>query len=89
MSKIHQSKLVESRKLVEWYHASDEAQEWWCELEEVNSDRTELIVELAEELSLRRATVDDFFLVCAYSGRIGVQENLSYLDVIDQDSNRQ
>ncbi len=86
MQKSHQSSLVASREIVGWHEASTEAKEWWCELEKVNHERSELVVELAEELKVRRATVDDFFLVCAYSGREGVRENLRFLDLVHQDS---
>ena len=87
MQKNQESSMIESRRLVGWHDASSEAQEWWCELEAANRERSDLVVELAEELRVRGATVDDFFLVCAYSGREGVRENLRFLDVVDQDRN--
>ena len=79
------SPLELGRNLIGWSHASNEARNWWKQLEKVNLGRSDLVVELAEELAKRSATVDDFFLVCAYSGREGVRENLSYLDLVWQD----
>lgn len=61
------------------------AQSWWEELEALNEDRVDLVLKLADELLVRGATINDFFLACSYSGREGVQENLQFLDVINQD----
>ena len=75
-----------SRRLLGWNDASDAAKEWWKELEELNDDRTSLIMKLAGELLTRQATIEDFFTACLYSGREGVQENLQFLDLIQQDA---
>ena len=74
-----------SRKLLGWESASEEARDWWKELEELNDDRTSLIVKLTGELLSREASIEDFFTACLYSGREGVQDNLSFLDLIHQD----
>ena len=81
----HGQSLQFSRKLLGWEAASEEARDWWRELEQLNDDRTSLIIKLAGELLTRQATIEDFFTACLYSGREGVQDNLNFLDLIHQD----
>lgn len=75
------------RELIQWQSASNAAQEWWTELEGVNSSRPDLVAALASALARRTATLDDFFIICAYSNREGAKENLRLLDLSLQDVN--
>lgn len=75
-----------SRALIGWASATSTAREWWAELEDANSTRPDLVNALARALAQRGASVDDFFLVCAYSNRLGVRENLKLLDQCRQDT---
>ncbi|HQH28347.1 MAG TPA: hypothetical protein PLP17_13195 [Oligoflexia bacterium] len=77
--------LSVTRKLLGFDAASPQAKKWWKELELLNHDQPRLVVELADELLERNASIEDFFLACSHSGRDGVRENLRFLDLIDQD----
>jgi hypothetical protein len=85
MNQEIQKLLTNTKQLIGWENASSPAKMWWKELESVNSSRIDLVVELAEELATRGATLDDFFMVCCYSGKSGVKSNLRVLDTLDQD----
>lgn len=76
-----------SKQMLDWENASQDARQWWSELEELNSERVDLILKLTVELLSRNASIDDFFVACSYSEREGVQENLSFLDTMRQDKN--
>ena len=77
--------LEQTKQLLGWEQASKSARDWWTTLESVNGDRVELVVELAGELLKRGSSLEDFFLVCCYSGKEGVRENLASLDRSLQD----
>ena len=68
-----------------WETASENAKTWWIELEKANKTRPDLVKKLAQELCIREATLEDFYLICSYSNRIGVRENLKCLDQARQD----
>jgi len=74
-----------SKRLIGWERASSKAKNWWEQLEDMNSDKQDLVLKLVSELLHRNATIDDFFTACSYSGKEGVTENLLYLDMIKQD----
>ncbi len=80
--------LENTKHMIDWESASASARDWWKELVQVNEDKVDLIVELAEQLRRRRASLDDFFLACCYSKREGVRENLTFLDQILQDKRK-
>jgi len=72
---------LEAVKLVVGYSSAQEsAARWWIAFEEQNKTRTALILRLAEELALRRSTVDAFFMAYVYSNTDNIQANLDYLD---------
>ncbi len=56
------------------------AKKWWEEFEKNNRKRTALVLRVAEELLIRRATVTEFFLAYVYSNCENIQANLHYLD---------
>jgi hypothetical protein len=74
-----------SRQLLGWEQASLEARRWWKELETLNRNRSELVGKLTHQLLKRKATIDDFYLACHHSARLGVRENLRFLDIMFQD----
>jgi hypothetical protein len=86
MERLQNRQLIDTtRKLIGWCSASSAAKRWWTELEGANQSRPELVMALGQALARRGASVDDFFLVCAYSNRIGVRENLKMLEQSLQD----
>ena len=77
-----------NRELIAWSSASSAARQWWTELEGANSTQPELVGALARALATRAATLDDFYMICAYSNRVGALENLKLLDVCLQDASQ-
>ena len=75
-----------NRELIRWSSASTAARQWWTELEGANSTQPELVGALARALAGRAATLEDFYLICAYSNRVGALENLKLLDLCLQDA---
>ena len=46
----------------------------------MNAGNSALVLRVAEELSLRTATIGEFFLAYVYSNTDNIQANLHYLD---------
>lgn len=82
---MNKSAVSISKKLIGWEKASLKAKNWWEQLEDINSDKQDLVLKLVSELLYREATIEDFYTACSYSGREGVTENLIFLDMIKQD----
>ena len=83
---MNKSAVSISKKLLGWEKASMKAKNWWEQLEDINSDKQDLVLKLVSELLYREATIEDFYTACSYSGKEGVTENLIFLDTIKQDS---
>jgi type IV secretory pathway TraG/TraD family ATPase VirD4 len=73
-------KLVEVKKNLDWDNTTGSARKWWEAFENENKTRMPLVVRLAEELQVRKATITEFFLAYVYSNTDNIQANLSYLD---------
>lgn len=73
-------KLEEVKKTLEWSKTTGSAKKWWEAFEKENATRLALVLRLAEELKVRRATVTEFFLSYVYSATDNIQANLHYLD---------
>jgi ATP-dependent Clp protease ATP-binding subunit ClpX len=65
---------------LDWGGTTGSARKWWDGFERDNSHRLGLVLRLAEELAVRKATIADFFLAYVYSNTDNIQANLSYLD---------
>ncbi len=74
------TKLEEVRKKLDWDNTTGSARKWWEAFENENKHRTALVLRLAEELSVRNATITEFFLAYVYSNTDNIQANLHYLD---------
>ena len=74
------SRLEEIKKGLEWDKTTGSARKWWLAFENENKHRPGLVLRLAEELQIRKATVTEFFLAYVYSNTDNIQANLSYLD---------
>jgi type IV secretory pathway TraG/TraD family ATPase VirD4 len=75
-----QTKLAEVKKNLDWDNTTGSARKWWEAFENENKTRLPLVVRLAEELQVRKATITEFFLAYVYSNTDNIQANLSYLD---------
>jgi hypothetical protein len=73
-------KLEEVKKSLDWDNTTGSARKWWEAFENENKTRTALVLRLAEELQVRKATITEFFLAYVYSNTDNIQANLSYLD---------
>jgi ribosomal protein L7/L12 len=74
------SKLEQVRKSLDWDNTTGSARKWWSAFEDENTARVKLVLRLAEELAIRKATVTEFFLAYVYSNTDNIQANLHYLD---------
>lgn len=73
--------LLEQTKLqLDWANTTGSARRWWEAFEQENYDRMPLVLRLADELKVRRATITEFFLSYVYSNTDNIQANLHYLD---------
>lgn len=72
--------LNETKKKLDWDNTTGSARKWWEAFENENKHRMGLVLRLAEELSVRKATVTEFFLAYVYSNTDNIQANLHYLD---------
>jgi ATP-dependent Clp protease ATP-binding subunit ClpX len=69
------------REHLDWDNTTGSARRWWEAFEKENEkDRLKLVVRLAEELMLRKATITEFFLCYVYSNTDNIMANLHYLD---------
>jgi hypothetical protein len=74
------TKLTEVKKTLDWDNTTGSARKWWEAFENENKTRLPLVLRLAEELQVRKATITEFFLAYVYSNTDNIQANLSYLD---------
>jgi type IV secretory pathway TraG/TraD family ATPase VirD4 len=74
------NKLLECKKQLDWDNTTGSARKWWEAFENENKTRTALVLRLAEELAVRKATITEFFLAYVYSNTDNIQANLHYLD---------
>lgn len=75
------AKLEEIKKTVlDWDNTTGSARKWWEAFENENKHRLALVLRLAEELQVRKATITEFFLAYVYSNTDNIQANLHYLD---------
>jgi type IV secretion system protein VirD4 len=74
------STLNETKKKLDWDNTTGSARKWWEAFENENNHRKALILRLAEELAVRKATITEFFLAYVYSNTDNIQANLFYLD---------
>ncbi len=73
-------KLESVKVNLDWRNTTGSAEKWWNEFEAVNKTRFPLVLRLAEELQVRRATITEFYLSYRESQTDNIQANLSYLD---------
>lgn len=74
------SRLSELRTKLDYENTTGSAKKWWDAFESENQTRLPLIVKLAEELAVRKATIKEFFLAYVYSEVENIQGTLLYLD---------
>ena len=74
------NRLEEIKVKLNWHNTVGSARKWWEAFEKENATRNSLILRLAEELLVRKATISDFFLAFVYSNSENVEKNLEYLD---------
>ncbi len=73
-------RLERVKKELDWPNTTGSARKWWEAFENENRTRTALVLRVAEELLVRKATITEFFLAYVYSNCDNIQGNLLYLD---------
>ena len=68
------------RENLGWQGTSPSARGWWEAFEKENQQRLPLLHRLAQELQVRKATINEFFLAYVYSNTDNIQANLHFLD---------
>lgn len=74
--------LTKVKKDLDWENTTGSARKWWTTFEEENKTRMPLVLRLAEELKIRKATITEFFLAYVYSNTDNIMANLHYLDYV-------
>jgi hypothetical protein len=74
------ARLEQVKSQIGWEETTGSAKKWWEVFEKENQHRLSLVLKLAEELLLRKATITEFFLAYVYSNTDNLQANLHYLD---------
>jgi len=65
---------------LDWGNTSGSAKKWWNDFENRNESRLGLVLEFADELRKRKATITDIFLCFMQSNTDNIYANLHYLD---------
>lgn len=73
-------RLDETLDAIDWANTTGSARKWWEAFVSENSTRLPLVLRLAEELAIRKATITEFFLAYVSSNTDDIQANLHYLD---------
>jgi hypothetical protein len=73
-------RLAEVKESLDLPAATESARKWWDAFEKENTQRMALVLRLAEELLIRKATIQEFFLAYVYSNTDNILANLYYLD---------
>ncbi len=74
------NRLEEVKLLIQYPAASSIVRTWWDTFEGGNSKNLRLILRLAEELSVRQATLQEFYEISEKSATLNIQANLSFYD---------
>ena len=75
-----EQKLAAVKSTLDWEYTTGSASKWWLAFENENKQRMPLVLRLAEELAIRKATITEFYLAFVYSNTENIQANLFYLD---------
>ena len=78
--KIWNNLEVLKQDKLKWKESSPAATFWWNEFEKENRHRPALVFRLAEELAVRKASINELFLSYSHSGTDNIQANLHFLD---------
>jgi ATP-dependent Clp protease ATP-binding subunit ClpX len=79
-SKIAEVLAEVKKEHLDWDNTTGSARKWWDEFEKTNETNLRLVLRLAEELKIRKATITEFFLAYVYSNVDSIQANLLFLD---------
>lgn len=74
------ARLEEIKEQLDWESSTDSSKRWWQSFEDENKKQLSLVLRLAEELQLRKATLTEFFLAYVYSNTDNIQAVLFFMD---------
>lgn len=75
-----QERLEIVKKKIDWENTPELAQEWWIAFQKENEKNLKLVLRLAEELAIRKATIQDFFSAFRHSKTNHIHANLHFMD---------
>jgi ATP-dependent Clp protease ATP-binding subunit ClpX len=75
-----QARLDQVQEALDWENTTGSARKWWEAFIHENQQRKPLVLRLAEELALRKATIMEFFMAYIYSNTDDIQANIHYMD---------
>jgi hypothetical protein len=75
------SRLEQVRVSLDWDPTTVSGQ-WWTDFEDLNKTRLPLVLRLAEELAVRRATISELHLAYIQSEVDSIEANLKFLDFL-------
>ncbi len=70
------------RESLGWEQCGTRVESWWQEFEEKYRQRPALILRVVEELTNRKASIEEFFMASLRSDTANIQANLHYLDYL-------
>ena len=74
------SRLNEVKQELDWVGTTGSAKRWWERFESENRTRTSIVLRLAEELLIRKTTLNEFFHAYIRSNCESIEGNLHFLD---------
>jgi ATP-dependent Clp protease ATP-binding subunit ClpX len=74
------TRIEEVKAKIDWHNTIGSAKKWWDGFEKQNQQKLALVLRLAEEILIRKATITEFFLAYVYSNTDDIQANLYYFD---------
>jgi tetratricopeptide (TPR) repeat protein len=75
-------RLEDVKQALKWREADTPAREFWASVEKSNAQQIGRVLQIAEELAIRGATIDDYYKAYLFSNTDNVQANLSYVDYV-------
>ncbi|HMO02735.1 MAG TPA: type IV secretory system conjugative DNA transfer family protein [Oligoflexia bacterium] len=68
------------KESLDWDNCTGSARKWWETFENQNLNRLGPVLQLAEQLAYRKATITEFFMSYIYSNTDNIEANLHFLD---------
>lgn len=77
-------RLEKVKSRLDWKSADQTARNWWRRLESENSNELEKILDIAQQLEAKKATIQQFFNAYKQSGARGVAANMLFMQYMQE-----